>query len=88
MVRGRTGLMEAMMQEVGRLLALVGGGLLLVGLLLMLIGRVPGLGRLPGDLVIERDGFSCVVPLATMLVVSLLLTLVLNVLVRLLNRGP
>lgn len=76
------------MQEVGRLLALVGGGLLLVGLLLMLIGRVPGLGRLPGDLVIERDGFSCVVPLATMLVVSLLLTLVLNVLVRLLNRGP
>lgn len=76
------------MQELGRLLALVGGGLLLVGLLLMIIGRVPGLGRLPGDLVIERDGFSCVVPLATMVVVSLLLTLVLNVLVRLLNRGP
>lgn len=76
------------MQELGRLLALVGGGLLLVGLLLMIIGRVPGLGRLPGDLVIERDGFSCVVPLATMAVVSLLLTLVLNVLVRLLNRGP
>lgn len=88
MVRGRTGLMEAMMQELGRLLALVGGGLLLVGLLLMIIGRVPGLGRLPGDLVIERDGFSCMVPLATMVVVSLLLTLVLNVLVRLLNRGP
>lgn len=81
-------MMEAMMQELGRLLALVGGGLLLVGLLLMIIGRVPGLGRLPGDLVIERDGFSCVVPLATMVVVSLLLTLVLNVLVRLLNRGP
>lgn len=76
------------MHELGRLLALVGGGLLLVGLLLMIIGRVPGLGRLPGDLVIERDGFSCVVPLATMVVVSLLLTLVLNVLVRLLNRGP
>ncbi|GIW08299.1 MAG: hypothetical protein KatS3mg060_3104 [Dehalococcoidia bacterium] len=76
------------MQEVGRMLAVLGGGLLIIGLLLMLAGRVPGLGRLPGDIVIERDGFSCFFPLATMLVVSLLLTLMLNVLVRLLNRGP
>jgi hypothetical protein len=76
------------MQDLGRMLALLGGGLFLIGLVLMLVGRVPGLGRLPGDIVIERDGFSCFIPLATMLVVSLLLTLVLNLVVRLLNRGP
>ena len=80
--------MEAAVQDLGRVLALLGGGLLLIGLVLMLVGRVPGLGRLPGDLVIERDGVSCFIPLATMIVVSLVLTLALNVLARLLNRGP
>jgi hypothetical protein len=44
------------------------------------------LGRLPGDIRIEREGFSCYFPIATMLVLSLLLTLLLNVIVRFLNR--
>ncbi|MCS6801729.1 MAG: DUF2905 domain-containing protein [Chloroflexota bacterium] len=76
------------MHELGRMLAVLGGGLLLLGLVLMAIGRLPGVGRLPGDIIIEREGFTCVVPLATMILVSLLLTLILNVFARLLNRGP
>ncbi|GIW10173.1 MAG: hypothetical protein KatS3mg061_1230 [Dehalococcoidia bacterium] len=74
-------------QELGRLLLLLGGTLLLLGFLLLVAGRLPGFGRLPGDILIERDGFSCFIPLASMLLVSLVLTLVLNLLVRLLNRG-
>ncbi|MFN8532252.1 MAG: DUF2905 family protein [Dehalococcoidia bacterium] len=75
------------MQDLGRMLALLGGGLLVVGVLMVVVGRLSGVGRLPGDLLIEGSGFSCFIPLASMIVVSLLLTLVLNVLVRFLNRG-
>ncbi|MEJ5199062.1 MAG: DUF2905 domain-containing protein [Anaerolineae bacterium] len=72
-----------MLEGLGRLLAYIGGGLLLLGLLFILIGRLPGLGRLPGDIVIQRGNLTVYIPLGTMLVVSLLLTLILNALSRL-----
>ena len=63
----------------GRLL--LGTGLLiaLVGLLLILAEKLPGLplGRLPGDIRIEREHFRFYFPLATSIVVSLLLSLLL-----------
>jgi hypothetical protein len=63
--------------QLGR--ALIGLGLLLalVGAVLLVGGRL-GLGRLPGDLVLRRPGFTFYAPLATSIVVSLLLTLLLN----------
>jgi hypothetical protein len=74
------------MEPLGRLLIVVGAVLLLLGLLVVLAGRLPWLGRLPGDIRIERDGFSCMVPVATSLILSLLLTIVLNVVIRLFRR--
>ncbi len=68
----------AMFDEVGKGLILMGVILVLLGGLLWLAGRVPFLGRLPGDIHIQRDGFSCFFPLATSLLLSLLLTLLLN----------
>lgn len=76
------------MNSAGRLL-IVGGILLVaVGVLFIALGRVPGLrfGELPGDIRVEGRGFSCFFPLATMIVLSLLLTLALNVVIRLINR--
>lgn len=76
------------MNSAGRLL-LVGGVIMMIaGALFLLLGRIPGLrlGELPDDIRIERPGFSCFFPLATMVILSLLLTLVLNILVRLINR--
>lgn len=62
--------------DVGRILVILGLVLVAVGLLLPLLGKL-GLGRLPGDIVIERDGFRLYVPLMTSLLVSLVLTLIL-----------
>ncbi len=58
--------------------ALIAAGLLLAGLgaVLLLAGKIPFLGRLPGDIVIQRPGFSFYFPLGTCLVLSLLLSLV------------
>jgi len=74
------------MQELGRLLLLVGGVLLVIGLLLTLGSRIPFLGRLPGDIRIQRDNVSCFLPLATSLLLSILLTVLLNIVLRFWRR--
>jgi hypothetical protein len=56
------------------LLAVVGGGLLLASKL--------GLERLPGDIVIKRDGFTLYAPIGLMVGLSLVLTIVLNLISR------
>lgn len=68
--------------------------IILIGLLLVVIGGViyllarTGLpiGRLPGDIRIQSDNFTCVFPLATMLILSVILTILLNVAARFLNK--
>jgi len=60
---------------VGRMLMIAGGVLVVVGALLSLGGRVPGLGRLPGDIVIERENFRFYFPIATSIVISIILSL-------------
>ena len=63
--------------EVGKLLLVFGVLLVLAGLALMLVGRVPWLGRLPGDIHIERGSWTFYFPLATSLVLSAVLSLIL-----------
>ncbi len=71
------------MEAFGRGLMGLGALLFLVGFLLWILARwgFP-LGRLPGDVVIQRGPVTCIFPLATSLLLSLLLTLVLNLLLR------
>ena len=59
-----------------RLLIIFGLVLVAVGVLWPVIEKL-GLGRLPGDLVIERENFRLYIPIATSLLISLLLSLVL-----------
>jgi hypothetical protein len=60
--------------------ALIAAGLLLVvaGVLVLILPKIPFLGRLPGDIVWRRGGVTVYLPLATCLLVSLLLTLLLS----------
>lgn len=60
--------------DFGRLLIVLGGALVALGLLWPYLGRL-GLGRLPGDFVIERDGFSLYIPVTTCLLISAVMTL-------------
>ena len=73
------------LQSIGRLLLVLGGALVFLGLLFLLLGKVPSVGRLPGDIYIEKGRFTFYFPIVTMLVVSLVLTLLLNLLLRLLR---
>lgn len=67
--------------QIARGLIGFGAVLIVVGVLLLVAQRL-GLGRLPGDLFVKRPGFTFYAPLATSILVSLLLTLVLNVWLR------
>lgn len=75
------------MTELARVLIFVGLAIACVGLLIGLAARFfPWLGQLPGDLRYEGENFKVYVPLATMLLVSLVGTILLNVLIRILRR--
>jgi hypothetical protein len=65
--------------SLGRMLLVMGAVLALVGLGLILAERFPGLriGRLPGDIRVERGNFRFYFPLATSILLSIVLTLVL-----------
>ena len=70
--------MHAAVSDFGRVLLVVGGILVLLGALLVLGGRVPWIGRLPGDIVYRRGNFTFYFPIVTSILLSLLLTLLLS----------
>ena len=75
------------MSGIGRWLVIFGLGIVLVGGLLWAAGRLGlPLGRLPGDIAIERGNVSVFFPCATSIILSLVLTVVLNVVLRWFNR--
>ena len=63
----------------GRTLVMLGFVLILVGIGLNLAPRIPWLGRLPGDIVIKKEGFVLYFPLATCLLASLVLSLLMRI---------
>ena len=76
-----------MLESLGKMLMVFGVLLFVVGGLILLLARLHlPLGRLPGDIVIRRDNLTCIFPLATSILLSLGLTLLLNLIARFLNR--
>jgi len=63
--------------HIGKFLIITGLVIIVLGAILMLAGKVPFLGRLPGDIIIERKNFTFYFPLATSIILSVVLTLIL-----------
>jgi len=74
------------LDTLGRLLLLLGGLLAGLGLLLLLLSRVPLIGRLPGDFDLKWGNTTCYFPLMTGIVLSILATVILNLIVWLLRK--
>jgi len=74
--------MMDLMGNIGRILIIAGIVLLVLGALLAAGGRIPWLGRLPGDIVIERKNFTLYIPITTGIILSILLSIVLWLLGR------
>ena len=63
-------------QSLGKWLVVAGTIILLVGIALQFLPRIPYIGRLPGDIWIKRDHFTFYFPLTTCILISLLLMLI------------
>lgn len=77
------------LNQIGRIVLIIGIGTVLFGGLLLLISRFPvfrNLGQLPGDIRIEAQGFTCIFPIVTMILLSVGLTIIINIIIRLINR--
>ncbi|MCL4871575.1 MAG: DUF2905 family protein [Anaerolineae bacterium] len=71
------------MEAFGRVLILIGLAIAFCGLVILIFSRIfPTLGNLPGDLRFEGKDFQVYFPLATMILISLIATIVLNILIR------
>jgi Protein of unknown function (DUF2905) len=64
------------LSDLGRMLIVAGIVIAVVGVVLVFAGRVPWLGRLPGDIHIERGSWSFHFPIVTSLLLSVVLTLI------------
>ena len=70
----------------GRWMIVIGLGLAAIGVLIVLLSRagIP-IGRLPGDIRLQGQNVTCLIPLASMILISLILTIAINLLLRLLK---
>jgi len=60
---------------IGKMLILLGVFIILMGLLLLLGEKIPWIGRLPGDIIVRKKNFTFYFPLATSILISIILTL-------------
>ncbi len=63
------------MFDIGRTLMVMGAILFVVGVIVTFLAKVPGIGKLPGDILIERKNFTFYFPIATSILISLVLSL-------------
>lgn len=68
--------------SMGKMMVILGIFLVIVGGVLLLFGKIPGLGKLPGDIFVQKGNFTFYFPVVTSILLSILLTLVLNLFFR------
>ena len=66
------------MADFGKFLILFGTIVVIVGVILLISPKIPWLGRLPGDILIRRKNFTFYFPLATTIILSVILTVLIN----------
>jgi hypothetical protein len=67
------------MADFGKFLILFGTIVVIVGIILLISPKIPWLGRLPGDILIRRKNFTFYFPLATSIILSIILTVLINI---------
>jgi hypothetical protein len=74
------------MTELGKILLIAGGIIIVAGLLLTFSNHIPFLGKLPGDIVIKKENFTFYFPIVSFLIVSIILTVIINIILRLIGK--
>jgi hypothetical protein len=73
-------------EGIGKIITIVGIVLVVLGLLLAFGSRIPLLGKLPGDILIRKDGITLYFPIVSFLLLSAVLTLIINFIWRFIGK--
>jgi uncharacterized protein HemY len=74
------------MESLGKVLLVCGAAVFFIGLLLILAQHIPFFGKLPGDIFIKKDNFSFYFPIVTFLIISIILTVLINLIIYFIRR--
>lgn len=64
------------MKDISKIFILIGVVLILIGILLQILPKIPILGRLPGDIYIEKENFKFYFPLTTSIILSIIISII------------
>jgi hypothetical protein len=67
------------MGEMAKVMILIGAVLIAVGLVILFFPRLPFVGKLPGDILVKKEHFTFYFPLATSIIISIIISLVLYI---------
>jgi hypothetical protein len=84
--RGARGERLSELPSLGKILLILGAIIIVLGLLFLFSQHIPFLGKLPGDIIIKKDGGSFYLPIVTCIIISIVLTIIINVILRLIGK--
>ena len=64
------------LNPLGKVLIIIGGIIIIIGLLMMFGNKIPYIGRLPGDVIIRKKNFTFYFPITTLIILNLILLLI------------
>ncbi len=64
------------MTDLAKIIIIIGSMTVLMGIVLLVVGKIPGVGKLPGDIFIKKDNFSFYFPITTSIILSIVLSLI------------
>lgn len=67
-----------MMAQLGKMLIITGALIFILGVIMLFFDRLPFLGKLPGDISFKSGSMKIYIPLATSIIISIILTILLN----------
>ncbi len=62
------------MGDLGKSIILIGIVLIVIGIIMTVAGKIPGVGKLPGDILIKKENFSFYFPLTTCILLSIIIS--------------
>ena len=74
------------MGYIAKILIFIGIGITLLGAILLLLSKIPFMGKLPGDIVVKKENFTFYFPLATSIIASIILSIILSIIFKFISK--
>lgn len=70
------------MTDIGKVIIFAGVVLIVLGVVTIFSSKIPLIGKLPGDILIKKEGFTFYFPIVTSIIISIIITIIINLFMR------